>query len=291
MSVIFVGSRAVPVSVAAPRKTDTPDFDFIVSSDTEKEFVLKSWRRDSHFTPDVFVNEALGDYAWAEVDPEARESLLSEVSQNSENLSEILKIPTLDELYTLRASHVYWFVEKTWLKHMFALTKYKAAGAELNDELHDVAYREWEKLYGKKKANLNAEPGDFFNASVTRIYDHDSIHESIAYTPGKPLFSKILRDDSKIAVSREKFQKLTEIEKLQLVREEVFATALERQLIPRDYEYSPRRAYDWALTKLITSFSKGWFTMYVVDHYSELRVPDIDFVARHKEHSDLLRPF
>lgn len=200
-------------------------------------------------------------------------------------------IATLDELYTIKVSHSYWELHGTWLKHAQDMMYLKQKGAKLIPELHKILYKIWEQEHGKKKANLETDPEDFFNDRIVkRIYDHDSLHESVAYGE-RPLFEKILRDDSAVAVDKSKWDALPEEDKLNMVREEVYATALERKLIPNDYTGSPRAAYAWTLRKTVTSLTKGWFALYVADNLEKVWKPDVNYVQRHKDNADRLRPY
>lgn len=197
---------------------------------------------------------------------------------------------SLDELYTVKVSHSFWVLKNgSWDKHMFDIVKLKKAGAQLIPELYALLYAVWEERYGKKKINLELEPDEFFNPHVQRKYEHDSVHASVAYYD-KPLFNRILRDGHAVAVDRSKFEAISLENKLKLVREEVYATALERRLIPVDYQMNQRVAYSYALRKTITDFTKGWFPLFIVENFDELRKPDRDFVAWHKENSDKLIP-
>lgn len=203
------------------------------------------------------------------------------------------EVASLDELYTIKVSHSFWALKnKTWEKHLFDIVTMEKAGAEFLPDLYKILYPIWVEKHGKKLANLELSPDEFFNPHVSRVYDHDSIHASIAYAEdGVPLFNRILRDGHQIAVDRSKFEALTMEEKFQLVREEVYATALERRLIPVNYKLHPRIGYSYALRQTITSYTKGWFPLFIILHYGELRKPDVDFVKRHKEHADRLIPF
>ncbi|QBZ72435.1 hypothetical protein SEA_CIRCINUS_181 [Streptomyces phage Circinus] len=196
-------------------------------------------------------------------------------------------VATVNELYTIKVSHAFWNLHGTWNKHMGDIVFYQKKDARFIQPLFDILYPIWEERYGKKKANLNAKPEDFFNKNVHRVYDHDSIHRSIAYYD-RPLFERILRDGHEVAVDRAKFEALPYVDKLKLVREEVYATALERQIIPSEYRASPRAAYAWAMMKTVTSFSKGWFPLFIVQNYQDLFKPDVDYVKVHRENSDRL---
>lgn len=187
---------------------------------------------------------------------------------------------TPNELYTIKVSHAFWDLHGTWEKHMHDMMYLKDKGATLIPELYQILYQIWQEVHGKKKAKLNVEAKDFFKKTVKRVYEHDSIHASIAYYK-EPLFNKILKDGQQVAVSEEKFNQLPEVDKAKLVREEVYATALERILIPENYKHSPRHAYHLSLKNLITSYSKGWFPLWVVDNYKMLYKPDVDYVQLH----------
>ena len=200
-------------------------------------------------------------------------------------LNDGIAVPT--ELYTIKVSHAFWDLGN-WNKHMYDVTFLQRKGyGYLYPDLYDILYQIWEDRYGKKKVNLNESPVDFFNSNVVRVYDHDSIHRSIAYY-NRPLYESILKDGHEVMVDREKFDHLNLEDKFNLVREEVYATALERVIIPSGYIYSPSAAYAWALKKTITSFSKGWFALFIVLHYDELRKQDVDYVKRHLDNKDRL---
>ena len=208
-------------------------------------------------------------------------------------------IATLDELYTIKLSHSYWVLpNNSWEKHIHDLMIMKKNNSKLILELHDILYPIWEERYGKKHVNLNMEPEEFFNTNITRKYEHDSVHAAIAY--GKePLFNKILRDDHKVAVSQEKFNNLDYDTQCKLVREEVYATACERIIIPAldmspadrmryGFSLNPNKAYHTMLKKTITSLSKGWFPRFILDNINDLIMPDVNYVQRLKNNKEKL---
>lgn len=197
-------------------------------------------------------------------------------------------IATADEIYTIKVSHSFWQLRnKSWSKHMRDIQFMQEKGCYFILELHEILYPIWEEIHGKKKANLEQEPDQFFNPKVDRKYDHDSLHTSIAYYD-QPLFNEILRDGHQVAVDRKKFEALPIERKFQLVREEIYATALERHIIPADYARSRVSSYKSALMQTVTSFSKGWFPLFIVLNYSELNMPDLNFVEVHKANADKL---
>lgn len=198
-----------------------------------------------------------------------------------------LLIATIDELYTIKVSHAAWDVHGTWGKHMHDIVFLRDRGAQFIRPLYDILFAIWKDTHGKKQTNLNQTKDDFFSDAVTRIYDHDSIHDSVAYGE-RPLYESILRDGAEVAVDWSKFEAMSYEDKLKLCREEIYATALERWVIPSDYTCSPRGAYAQALKKTITSLFKNDWALFIVLNYKELRDPDMDYVAHHKSNSHRL---
>jgi hypothetical protein len=200
------------------------------------------------------------------------------------------EVATIDELYTIKVSHSFWELKNnTWSKHMVDILFFQRHDAQFIPELYNILYPIWEERYGKKRANLEQSPEEFFNNRVVRIYEHDSIHASVAYND-EPMFNRILRDGHQVAVDRSKFENMSSEDKNKLVREEVYATALERVLIPSEYKEFARKGYDYALKKTITSFTKGWFPLYIVLNFDELKKADVDYVKVHKNNADKLIP-
>lgn len=197
---------------------------------------------------------------------------------------------TLDELYTIKYSHIFWDLRNgTWEKHAHDIMKMQEAGAKLIKPLYEMLYGVWKEVHGNKKANLNQDAKNFFGDAVVRKYDHDSVHASVAYYD-RPLFERILADGEEVKVDKEKYSSLSYEDKLKLWREEIYATALERIVIPSDYTASPRKAYAWALRRTITSLASGKSAMFLVDNLKEFWKPDVDYVKVHKANSDKLIP-
>jgi hypothetical protein len=167
----------------------------------------------------------------------------------------------------------------------------QSKGAQIIDPLFDTLYLIWVEHYGKKRARLakGTKPEEFFTPTVRRKYEHDSLHASVAYYD-KPLFNAILADGEAVAVDKSKFDALSFDDKCRLVREEVYATALERKVIPSDYTESPIRAYRWALEQTVTSYSKGWFPRWIVEniHAGDLTRPDVEYVKVHNNNAHKL---
>ncbi|MEV0759568.1 hypothetical protein [Nocardia sp. NPDC050435] len=193
-----------------------------------------------------------------------------------------VRVATLDELATLKLSHAGWDLRNgSWAKHMRDFTILQAHGAKVDDDLYTLLYKAWERLHGRKPVNLDQDNRSFFTDAVTRVYDHDSLHRSVAYQPGKPLYEDVLRDGADVEMDMAKIWALSHHDQVRLFREEIYATALERIIIPSGYTASPLAAYRWALRRTITSLTKGRSSRFIAEHYAEFVHPDLDYVAHH----------
>lgn len=195
-----------------------------------------------------------------------------------------------DELYTIKVSHAYWELKNgSWDKHMTDILFLKSKGAQLDMELHKLLYPVWVETHGVKKMNLAQAAGDFFDDAVVRIYDHDSIHDSVAYGD-HPLYERILKDGETVDIDPDKmWNGLTFEEQVKLFREEIAATALERWMIPTKYRFSAGLAWKLALRKTITSLTRGKSARFIVTNFEQFHKPH-DYMKIHKSKMDRLIP-
>lgn len=200
------------------------------------------------------------------------------------------RIATPDELYTLKISHAFWEVNgpQGWNKHASDIVFLSRKGAQFVRPLYDIVLPIWKERYRRNPTNLNQNAASFFADAVVRKYDHDSLHESVAYGD-QPLYESLLREGSDVAIDNAKFWAMEHETQIKVVREEVYATALERILIPADYKKSPRSAYAWALRRTATSLFKGEWALFLMLNLDELMRPDCDYVARHLSNKHRLR--
>lgn len=199
------------------------------------------------------------------------------------------RVATLDELYTIKVSHSSWELKNgSWEKHMNDIVLMQQNGAKLIPWLYDLLYKVWEQQHGKKAVDLNQDKTEFFSDAVRRKYDHDSIHETVAYG-SRPMYESVMKDGESVATDMKKVKALSHEDKIKLYREEVYATALERWVIPSGYTVSPRLAYARALKKTITSLTKGWSSLFMIENYATFRTPDVDYVRVHVDRGHLLQ--
>lgn len=188
---------------------------------------------------------------------------------------------TLDQMYTIKLSHSHWELKNgSWQKHVADMMRLKQAGAKLDLNLYKILYGVWEDMHGKKVMNLDQDKTDFFDDAVRRMYDHDSIHYSVAYGD-HPIYEDVLKDGATVDVDSGKLWALPHERLVQLFTEEVCVTALERIVIPKNYQTSPGAAYLWALRRTITSLTKGKSSRFMLENFEEFATPDPNYVQRH----------
>lgn len=192
---------------------------------------------------------------------------------------------TPDELYTIKVSHSHWELDNgSWRKHMADIVWLQDRGAQLDGDLYLRLLEVWTEVHGAKKMSMKKQKGAFFADAVVRIYDHDSIHDTVAYGE-RALYESFLKRGESVDMDMERVRAAPFDVQVMLFREEVYATALERLLIPRDYRFSPGHAYLWALRRTITSLTKGWSSRFMIENYRHFRDPYPDgetpYLQRH----------
>jgi hypothetical protein len=196
---------------------------------------------------------------------------------------------TPDELLTIKLSHAGWDLKNgSWFKHMEDVAFLQERGAKVIEPLYDLLYSIWEDKHGKKRVDLNYDKAEFFDDAVRRKYDHDSLHRSVALTPGYPLWEKFLADGQEIKMDMKKIWAASLATRQNLFWEEIAATALERTMIPSDYTASPRAAWAKALKLTVTSLTKGKSSRFIAENYSWYRKPAFPYVEMHLANTQYL---
>ena len=117
--------------------------------------------------------------------------------------------------------------------------------------------------------NLNQPVKEFFDDYVTKKYDHDHLHTLVAYED-KPMYTKLQDDPSLAWCDKYLWDKLDHQQKIYCVAEETQVIAMERFLVPHDWQYSVKHAYLKALDKVCTTLTSGWFRDFAIEYYPEV---------------------
>lgn len=127
------------------------------------------------------------------------------------------------------------------------------------------------EAYPQRHPSLKKTKDQFFDDFVVKKFDHDYLHEILAYDFGKPMYKR-MQDLSKDSVwcIKELWDKFTHKEKMICVYEEATVIAFERFLITNEFKYGKKIAYMLSLDKVCTTLTSGWFRDFAIDHYKEI---------------------
>lgn len=117
---------------------------------------------------------------------------------------------------------------------------------------------------GGPKLNMTKE--EFFDDAVVKKYDHDYLHELVAYN-SSPMYTRMLKHSDTVWCEQSKWETFTYLEKCQTVAEETYVIAIERFMVPNDWEFISKQAYYQALKKVCTTLCSGWFRDHALDHF------------------------
>ena len=170
----------------------------------------------------------------------------------------------------------------------------RSRGVKLNDELEAIsALREKETL-SYPHPNLSVSKSEFFKDDFYTV-DHDSIHRAVALFD-KPAYTYYMKDGSEVMTDRQKFFTMPFEIQLAGVYEETCVLALERSQIPNDFSVDPNKIFLYALEKVCTSITSGWFREFAWENYHlVVKMHDDlgrnDYIKRYKKNIDMIKPF
>jgi len=261
---LAIGSLAAKWFYVDYRSIKDHDADYLVDGEIEND---KEWNQEYHN-----ANQGVG-YRWL-YDNKEDKNVAQKVLYGHFSFAYVLEPKYL---HTLKLAHCFW--NFNWRKTMSDILFFQNKFVDHDEKLLDLLYEDNKKIHGDKKAKLNKDNEDFFNDHVERIYVHDTLHDAMSYYE-EPLYQRIKKDKSKAATDYDLFLALEHHDKLRLCREEIYVTALERFLIPKDFKEGPIVAYRNACCQLITSMTKGWFPRFIALNWRDLHRPEIDFVEK-----------
>lgn len=127
------------------------------------------------------------------------------------------------------------------------------------------------KEYPQGNPNLMQSNEMFFDDPVKKVYDHDFLHELYAYE-GRPMFEKLKHEgeEGKAWCAKDLWQQLSQLQKLQCVAEESYVIATERFMVPNDWNYPTKKAFYFALKKVCTTLTSGWFRDFAIDNFPQV---------------------
>lgn len=182
-------------------------------------------------------------------------------------------IPPLDLLFAIKDAHKYkkfdfssngfWKTACDW--HMM-----KAAGATIRPEYEAFHKLRKAETYTYLHPKLNVNKDEFFkDDGITYTYEHDDIHKSVALHE-QPAYTFYLKDGEQVQCDKNKFFSIDAKYRLAGVVEEAAVLAIERSLVPNPGVWTPEYAWKFALSKVCSSITSGWFRAFAYENILEV---------------------
>lgn len=182
-------------------------------------------------------------------------------------------------LYSLKSSHINFPVKFT--KHIwdFLLLDSHFKGVDVLSEVTLNNRRETEvRLGGQRTPRLNQSVKDFFGQSKNKVrsyFIHDDMHRAVAHH-NEPLYLRMQVDRDMARCERNLWEAFSHEDKCKCVLEEAYVIALERKILPALHEdsptwHTPSEALEWALMRICTNLTSGWFRDFATRNYGHIR--------------------
>lgn len=197
-----------------------------------------------------------------------------------------LKVVNPIGLALIKRSHLWRSLG--FAKHMMHWTRW------LRSMTRHFGPAEWDYLYRRTIATQTKYPevtpslkktvDEFFDDYVVKKYSHDLIHQLVAYYD-QPLYTRLQKDPNVVWCSHDLWFALSEEDRDRTVSEEAMTLAIERFMVPKNWDYSPRIAYIKCLERVCTNIASGWFRDHAIDRFHQiLCLYDRDRILNTRQH-------
>ena len=287
---LLIGSRALKLRNPNLIRRAPLDFDWICTEDEYNNWVEKNLSKLNHtkmydlpeFNKKIIEGETNCEFEI--IKPGSSNELLVDlVNEDKQTIDTSFgKIPNLDLLFTIKSSHKYKKFQNS--DHMFWKTAIdyhmmQRAGATVRPEYNDFLKLRESETYTYKHPKLNTDKKNFFaDYDLEYIFDHDSIHEAVKLQE-RPAYTYYIKDGEQVMCSKQKFLDAPIEIQLAGVMEEAATLALERSLIPHPGVWNETKAWQFALAKVCSSITSGWFRKFSFDNI--FNVMDLYFGYRY----------
>ena len=188
-------------------------------------------------------------------------------------------------------ARAYLYAPRDWHRR---IGEYHQLLSKLERPIGNAAERSaYEALRGDLLRRLDFESDSDFNMRMAneeffkdfkypwlRVHEHDDLHHATCYDE-TPLYQTLKHDLGQAYVPKSGFDQLSHRDQIRMVREECYALALERVLIPAadlGVPWSENHGFQHALRRICTTLARGWFRDFAIDHYAEVSAYDTPFL-------------
>lgn len=181
---------------------------------------------------------------------------------------------SLDDLYTIKISHLPWPL--LFWKHANDALFLKSKGARLNEPLYELLKEHWKEVHGTKtQLSLYKNKKEFFDDAVVKEYDHDCLHELVSY-PHPPVYTTVLKEGHSVFTDRDKFLALSFDNKVKMMREEMCVIMCERWLLNDRIRSKLTLPQAWRMSveKTTTALTKGVYSEFICENLEHFILSD-----------------
>jgi hypothetical protein len=248
------------------------EFESWLEKNSEKVKPTKVYREESRSGSHKMIVEGASNCEFEIIDPEKSSGILQKlVEGNSESLETPFGIvPTFDMLFTIKQSHRYLRNSPHFWKTLADWHLMRRMGATVRPEYQDFLKMREKETYWYKHPKLNVTKDNFFKDDMIEyVWDHDDIHKSVAVYD-RPAYTYYLKDGAQVDCDKQKFFDAPRHIQLAGVVEEAAVLAVERSLVPHPGVWTPEYAWKFALSKVCSSITSGWFRQFAYENAPEI---------------------
>ena len=272
--IILIGSRALQLRAPQILNRKCVDFDFICTMDEYDE-----WMKDnSHKLNPTKIYPIMDGKKMIVEGSTNCEFEIIKPGSSAEMIRDIVKndpatihttfgmIPSFDMLFTIKASHKYLKNSPHFWKTLSDYHRMKHVGAKIRPEYEEMFKLREKETYNYAHPKLNTDKKSFFaDDNISYVFDHDSIHQAVKLQD-QPAYTYYIKDGEQVQCSKKKFFEADEAIRLAGVMEEAATLAVERSLVPFPGVMTPGKAWHFALMKVCSSITSGWFREYAYEN-------------------------
>ena len=275
---ILIGSRALLLRAPNLLLRNPQDFDFICTMPefdkwlNANENLVKPKKiypetSGTHFQKMIIEGDSNCEFEI--IQPEKSSAILASLVESDSDTLETSfgLVPSVDLLFTIKSSHKYLKNSPHFWKTLGDYHILKRAGAVVRPEYEAFLKMRSKETYTYAHPKLNQNKDGFFaDDNIKYVYDHDTIHQSVARFDSIPAYTRYMKDGEEVQCDKNKFFACTREIQLAGVIEEAAVLAIERSLVPHPGVWTPKFAWRFALSKVCSSITSGWFREFAYEN-------------------------
>lgn len=286
---ILIGSRALALRNPSSLMRKPVDFDWVCTQAEYEEWIkttshkVEPTKIYSVMDGKKQIVEGSTNCEFEIIQPNTSSAMFQElVSSDPETIeTKFGLIPSFDLLFAIKTSHRYLKNSPHFFKTLIDYHIMKSLGAVIRPEHQEFLKLREKETYNYAYPKLNQTKDNFFkDDAVQYVYDHDTIHESIKLYE-RPAYTYYMKDGAQVQTSKKKFFEVSHDIRIAGVIEEAAVLAIERSLVPHPGVKTPKEAWQFALSKVCSSITSGWFREFAYENALEvLKKYPIDYFDR-----------